>query len=182
VTADVQDFTENLGYFGQGVPDYVKNAGSAAERTSSRLMPRLRDRLKQRAIGVERDPPAGLVAWLQDRLKQRATGLERDIDVTTRNISASAGLRQAIAGTRLQRIVLWLTIIATVIAIISLIVAIRAGQTAQTPGAKSGQPSSTTSRSPAARPASKLPRSASRHQDRPVGRRNSVARESRPDQ
>ena len=119
VTADVRDLTENPAYFGQDIPDYVEDVSYAPRNTPQQLVP-----------------------WLLDRLKHRGLGLERDTDVTARNISASAGLRQAIANTRLQRTMLLLTGIAIVIAVISLFVAIHANDTT---GAKTNQPSHPTS-------------------------------------
>jgi hypothetical protein len=119
VTADVRDLTENPAYFGPDVPDYIEDMSYAPGNT-----------------------PQELVPWLLDRLKHLGLGLERDTDVTTRNISASAGLRQAIANTRLQRTMLLLTGIAIAIAVISLFVAIHANDTT---GAKTSQPSPPTS-------------------------------------
>lgn len=115
VPADVKDLTENPAYFALGVPAYIEDVGNARGRT-----------------------PQELVPWLVDRIKHRGLGLERDADVTSRNISASAGLRQAIANTRLQRTMLLLTGIAIAIAVISLFVAIHANDTT---GAKTSQPS-----------------------------------------
>ena len=119
VTGDVRDLTENPAYFGQDISDYIEDMSYAPGNTPQQLVP-----------------------WLLDLLKRRGLGLERDTDVTTRNISASAGLRQAIANTRLQRTMLLLTGIAIVIAVISLFVAIHANDTT---GAKTSQPSPSTS-------------------------------------
>ena len=119
VTADVRDLTENPAYFGHDIPDYLEDVSYAPGNTPQQLVP-----------------------WLLDRLKHRGLGLERDTDVTTRNISASAGLRQAIANTRLQRTMLLLTGIAIAIAVISLCVVIHANDTT---GAKTSQPSPSTS-------------------------------------
>jgi hypothetical protein len=115
VTADVRDLTENPAYFEQGMPVYIEDVHYANSRAPQELAP-----------------------WLLDRLKHRGLGLERDADVSTRNISASAGLRQAIANTRLQRTTLLLTTIAIAIAVISLFVAVHASHTT---GAKTSPPS-----------------------------------------
>jgi hypothetical protein len=119
VTADVRDLTENPTYFEHDILDYVEDVSYALGNTPQQLAP-----------------------WLLDPLRHRGLGLERDTDVTTRNISASAGLRQAIANTRLQRMALLLTATAIAIAVISLFVAIHANDTT---GAKTGQPSHPTS-------------------------------------
>lgn len=68
---------------------------------------------KQRA---QRD----LSTLLRAGLEKLATRLTRETSKTISNIRASAELRQAIANTRLQRFVLLLTVVATVIALIGL--------------------------------------------------------------
>lgn len=120
VTADVSDLTENPAYFAQGLPAYVEDVGNTLQRTPQQLVP-----------------------WLLDRIKHRGLGLERDADVSTRNISASAGLRQAISNTRLQRTTLLLTSIAIAIAVISLFVAIHAGDTTGAKNSPASHPATT---------------------------------------
>lgn len=115
VAADMRDLAENLEYFRRNVPEYTEDLSDYPEPV----------RCQQQ--------PQELVPWLRERLQHQGLGLERDIDVTTRNISASAGLRQAIANTRLQRMVLFLTVIAIAIAVISLVVALHADATTSPP-------------------------------------------------
>ena len=66
--------------------------------------------------------PLEMIPALRDSLDRKAQQLLQDMDTTTRNVGASAQLRQAIANTRLQRLVLMLSIAATIIALVSLIV------------------------------------------------------------
>jgi hypothetical protein len=65
-----------------------------------------------------------LVTSLREEWGAQANRLRRDTAVTTGNIRASAELRQAIANTRLQRVMICLTILAVIIAVISIIVAL----------------------------------------------------------
>jgi hypothetical protein len=67
------------------------------------------------------NPPRELMAWIREGLQERAKRLELDTPAVTGNVKASAELRQAIANTRLQRVVVpiaLLTLIATVITVI----------------------------------------------------------------
>jgi hypothetical protein len=72
------------------------------------------------ALRDKRDP-FELVPMLCESLGRRAKRLLEDMGTTTANVGASAQLRQSIASTRLQRAVLVLTVVATVIAIVSLV-------------------------------------------------------------
>jgi hypothetical protein len=63
-----------------------------------------------------------LGTFLGKLLADRAGRLQRDTAAAMNNIQASAELRQAIAGTRLNRTILVLTIVATIIAVVSLLV------------------------------------------------------------
>jgi hypothetical protein len=71
------------------------------------------------------NPPRELMAWIQEGLLERAEKLEKDTSAATENIRASAELRQAIANTRLQRIVVPLIFFTLVAAVVTLIVTLR---------------------------------------------------------
>jgi hypothetical protein len=68
------------------------------------------------------NPPREMTAWTREGLQERAERLERDTSAATGNIRASAELRQAIANTRLQRVVVPLTFLTLVATVITLIV------------------------------------------------------------
>ena len=61
---------------------------------------------------------------MREGLREQAEQLGRDTAVATGNIRASAELRQAIANTTLQRVMVCLTIIAVVVAVIAVVVAV----------------------------------------------------------
>lgn len=100
ITADVRVATENLTRFEWEVPTYLE------DRT---------DRIPLRAG----EDPASFTAALRDRLREQAVRLELDTEATTRNIRASAELRQAISNTRLQRVILALSVLALVVAVLT---------------------------------------------------------------
>lgn len=58
---------------------------------------------------------------LRNSIREQAEHLVRDARVATENIRSSAELRQAIASTRLQRLVLLLTLCTVVVSILSLV-------------------------------------------------------------
>jgi hypothetical protein len=67
-----------------------------------------------------KDEPLELLPTLCESVGREAKQLLNDISTTTKNIGASAQLRQSIANTRLQRTVLVLSVAATIIALVSL--------------------------------------------------------------
>ena len=74
--------------------------------------------------GKNKPEPHELVPLPCKSLGERATRLAADTANTDGNLRASAELRQAIANTRLQRIVVVFTIVALVVAVLSLVVAV----------------------------------------------------------
>lgn len=105
VAADMDDFTGDVARFRRNVPEYGEELSAYPEEYAARHQ------------------PLELVPVLAESLRTQAARLSKDMAIATANIRASAELRQAIANTRLQRILLALTVIATVIAVISLVVA-----------------------------------------------------------
>jgi hypothetical protein len=110
VVSDLGDFTRDLPYFRRNVPEYTEYLDGYPEP------------------GRQRSQPDELVPSLCDGLRDQAERLGRDTAVTTGNISASAELRQAIANTRLQRVILCMTSLAIAVAVSSLIVALHAAR------------------------------------------------------
>jgi hypothetical protein len=106
ITSDLEDFTQHLAYFQFGVPAYTEDMEIYPETIRARR------------------PPNQLLALLMERLQTYARQLDRDMTATITNINASAGLRQAIANTIVQRRLLILTVMAIVIAILGVIVAV----------------------------------------------------------
>lgn len=106
ITSDLEDFTDDLGRFRLLVPEYTEDMDEYPETMRTRR------------------PPDQLLTFLQQGLQAQARQLDRDMTATTTNISASAGLRQAIANTIIQRRLLILTIVAIAIAILGVIVAV----------------------------------------------------------
>lgn len=106
LVSDLGDFTKDLAAFRTGVPEYTEylDPFPAAARA--------------------RNPPRDLVPWLREVLRDRVERLARDTAATTENIRASAELRQAVANTKLQRVMICLTIIAAVIAVVGVVIAI----------------------------------------------------------
>ena len=72
------------------------------------------------------NPPRELMVWIREGLQERAERLERDTSAATGNIRASAELRQAIANTRLQRVVVPIALLTLIAAVITLIITLRA--------------------------------------------------------
>lgn len=102
--SDLGAFTKDLADFRTGVPEYT-----------GYLIP---------AAAQARNPPRELVPWLRELLRDQVERLARDTAATTSNVRASAELRQAVANTKLQRVMICLTIAATAIAVIGVVVAI----------------------------------------------------------
>lgn len=105
VTSDLNVFTRDLNLFRWNVPEFTE----------------FTDHLRPLPAGLKRAEPAGYVPALRDRIREQAARLATDTRVTTDNVKASAELRQAIANTRLQRLILTLSVIAVIIACVSLI-------------------------------------------------------------
>jgi hypothetical protein len=103
VTADLELLTQDLTGFGWDVWDFTE------EREH---LPPTPDR-----------EPSQYVPSLCAAVQEQAGRLANDATTTTGNIKASAELRQAMANTRLQRIVVSLSVIAIVIAVVSLLTA-----------------------------------------------------------
>ena len=109
ITSDLKDFTEHLAIFSFGVPQYVEDMEIWPEATRTRR------------------PPNQLLSLLLEGLQTYSSQLDRNMTATVTNISASAGLRQAVANTIVQRRLLILTIVAIAIAILGVIVAVHPG-------------------------------------------------------
>jgi hypothetical protein len=105
ITADVADFTKELTRFRQGVPEYIEYHGDLS-------------------AGRDNREPVEFVPLLCGFLKDSAARLAADTANTDGNLRASAELRQAIANTRLQRIVVMFTIAALLVAVLSLAIAV----------------------------------------------------------
>jgi hypothetical protein len=105
ITADIRALTENLELFRRDVPEYVEDFSSYPANLR------------------KGDEARELLPGMCESLHDQAVRLVRDHAATIGNIRASAELRQAMANTKLQRIVVALSVMATVIAFISLLVA-----------------------------------------------------------
>jgi hypothetical protein len=106
VVSDLGAFTKDLADFRTGVPEYTEYLDPFP------------------AAAQARDPPRELVPWLRELLRDQVERLARDTAATTSNVRASAELRQAVANTKLQRVMICLTIAAAAIAVIGVVVAI----------------------------------------------------------
>ena len=109
ITSDLEDFTKNSGSFFLDAPAYTED------------MDEYPDAIRRRR------KPDELLPLMRQALEAQAQRLSRDMTATTTNISVSAGLRQAIANTVVQRRLLILTFVALTISVISVIVAIYLG-------------------------------------------------------
>lgn len=103
-TADLDSLTSDLIRFRWNVPEFVE--------VLDHLPPPLRNR-----------QPDEYVPALCSFSREQAARLASDTDKTVGNIKASAELRQAIANTRLQRVIIVLSITAVVVALLSLLAA-----------------------------------------------------------
>jgi hypothetical protein len=104
VTSDLESLTRDLTRFRWGVPEFAEYRGHLRGAPLSH-------------------PPLEYVASLCAEIREQATRLSVDTTTTTGNVRASAELRQAVANTRLQRLIVSLSVAATVIAVISLLIA-----------------------------------------------------------
>lgn len=105
ITADIAALTEDLTRYRRNMPEYTEDQG---------------DRHKE----GNKPQPRELVPSLCESLRGRAARLAADTANTDGNLRASAELRQAIANTRLQRVVVGFTIFAVVVAVLSVVVAV----------------------------------------------------------
>ncbi len=101
ITSDVAVLCADLTRFRLHLPQYVEDRS-------------------RRASGGPPDEPRQLAPQLCAVLRAQAARLSSDTAVTTRNIRASAELRQAIANTRLQRTVFVVSLAALIVAMITL--------------------------------------------------------------
>jgi hypothetical protein len=92
--------------------------------TDLRAYPEYRDPFPESARAA--NPPRELMAWIREGLQERAERLERDTSAATGNIRASAELRQAIANTRLQRVVVPIALLTLIAAVITVIITLQA--------------------------------------------------------
>jgi hypothetical protein len=106
VASDLGDFTKDLAEFRTGVPEYTEYLDSLPARVRAKNQPR------------------ELVPWLREVLQDQVERLARDTAATTGNVGASAELRQAVANTKLQRVMICLTVLAVAIAVIGVVVAV----------------------------------------------------------
>lgn len=102
ITSDLNAFTEDLTVFRWEVPEFVEVPPPHQPASASKA-------------------PVEYVPWLCRRIRERTERLATDTRATTGNVRASAELRQAIANTTLQRLILLFSTIAVIIAIISLL-------------------------------------------------------------
>ena len=109
VVSDLEGFTRHLSRFRRHVPEYSEYLDGYPEPLQS-------------------GQPAELIPSMREQLQAQAETLGRDTAATTVNIRASAELRQSMANTRLQRVILCLTVLAITVAIISLVVALHANR------------------------------------------------------
>lgn len=106
ITADIRLLTENVTWFRRHVLEYTEDLDGYPP-----------DRQKERQ-------PRELVSFFCDWLSNQATRLSEDSTTTTGNIRASAELRQAIANTKLQRMLFVLAIVATTAAVVAAIISL----------------------------------------------------------
>lgn len=116
IISDLDVFVQNVNRFRSGVAEYSEHL--------SRYPESYRNTHK----------PEELVPNLCGKIKNHAGRLKQDMEAATSNIAASAGLRQAIANTRLQRSVIVLTLVAIIIALASLYVSIHPSGGSLKPG------------------------------------------------
>jgi hypothetical protein len=102
VTADLEKVTEDLAWFRRDVAEFVE------------------ERNPNLPLGGPDSAPLEYVPELRSRIRDEAASLATGIATTTANIRASAELRQAIANTVLQRVVVVLSLVAIVVAVLSL--------------------------------------------------------------
>lgn len=132
VASDIVALTEDPTLFCWEVPEYVEcldEYRSIRPPSNSVAKPaRLLDRIKNFKLHQEDTQNEAneieLAKVLCEGLREQATRLVNDTEATIGNIRASTELRQAIANTKLQRIILVMSIIAILVSIIATAVAI----------------------------------------------------------
>jgi hypothetical protein len=105
IASDLELATEDLDYFRWGLPEFTEYLDHLPSR------PNREDREAREYIPFQREALRGLAARIV-----------KDVSLTTEVIQASAGLRQTVASTRLQRITLGLSVVAIILAVVGLLV------------------------------------------------------------
>jgi hypothetical protein len=105
IASDLELATEDLDDFRWGLPEFTEHLDHLPSRSSGR------DREAREYIPFQREALRGLAARIA-----------KDVALTTDVIKASAGLRQTVASTRLQRITLVLSVVAIILAVVGLLV------------------------------------------------------------
>jgi hypothetical protein len=106
IASDLELTTEDLDQFRWGLPEFTEHLDYLQSR------PKAKDRKPHEYIPSQREALRGLAARIS-----------KDVALTTEVIQASAGLRQTVASTRLQRMTLVLSVLAIIIAVVGLLVA-----------------------------------------------------------
>ena len=106
IASDLELATEDLDYFRWGLPEFTEYL----------------DHLPPRADGEGREAREYIPSQ-REALRGLAARIAKDVALTTEVIQASAGLRQTVASTRLQRMSLALSVLAIIIALVGLLVA-----------------------------------------------------------
>lgn len=138
VTSDIRALTDDSRLFRWQIPEYIEIPKNSKSREIASKEPavgsitatakRLRKYLKISPMQREKEnqeselKSKAFSIALCETLNKQATHLARDTAATTGNIRASAELRQSMANTRLQRIVLFLSIIAIIVSIATAVV------------------------------------------------------------
>jgi hypothetical protein len=138
VTSDICTLTDDSRLFRWQIPEYIqipkisKSKKIASKESTAGgitvIAKRLRRYLKYFPMQQEKEHqgnepnPQDFSITLLEGLNKQATRLANDTAAATGNIRASAELRQSMANTRLQRIVLALSIIAIIVSIATAVV------------------------------------------------------------
>jgi hypothetical protein len=91
--------------------------------TSIRAYPEYLDPFPSSAQAA--NPARELMAWIREGLRENAERLKRDTAAATENIRASAELRQSIANTRMQRVVVIVALLTLIATVVTLILTVR---------------------------------------------------------
>jgi hypothetical protein len=125
ITGDVDEFTTSLQRFRWNTAEYVEHSfnppviGPQPAATQDQSADP-RTAAEDAAPGnppQEAEVQSELVPALRDLLRRQASRLSLDTELTTGNVRASAELRQAIANTRLQRVLMGLTFLALAVSL-----------------------------------------------------------------
>jgi hypothetical protein len=101
VTSDIAMLTKDTHAFGRGIPEYIEDQEDIPE-------------------ALKRKSPLNLVPDLCSLLRNQAARLANDIENTTGNLRSSAELRQAIASTRLERVIMLVSLAALIVAVVGI--------------------------------------------------------------